>query len=171
MSRILEYGLIFVVLILLQVFLFDNLNLSIYLYIMVYVGFILVLPMNINPTLLLLLCFATGVTMDFFTGTYGLHTIASLATGFVRPLVLNITVGKDVVRDGGMPLPLSVGRGKWIKYAVLLIAVHCLVFFLFEAMTFRYLWFTLARAAGSILSTTIIIWFLAYLFPYGRHSR
>lgn len=170
MRRILEYGLVFIALIMLQVFLFDNLNVSVYFYPMIYVGFILVLPMNINPALLLFLSLLTGVTMDLFAGTYGLNAIACLAAGFVRPVLLNMTVGKDVARDGGLPLPLNVGRGKWFRYALLLIAVHCLVFFFFEAMTFRYVWFTLARALCSIVLTTVIIWFLAYLFPYGKQN-
>lgn len=170
MRRILEYVALFLVLTLLQVFLFDNLNISMYLYPLVYVGFILTLPMNINHAALLLLSLFTGVFVDLFAGTYGLNTIASLATGFFRPFVLNVTLGKDVVREGGMPLPLTVGRTSWFRYAVILISIHCLVFFLFEALTFKYIWFTLLRAAGSIASTTLIIWFLAMLFPVGKHK-
>lgn len=170
MRRWIDYGFVFVVLVLLQIFLFDNLNISIYVYPIIYIGFIIILPMNINSALLLFLGFLTGLVVDFFSGTYGLNTIACVATCFVRPAVLNLTIGKDAARDGGMLLPLSVGRAKWFRYALILVLVHCLVFFFFEAMTFRYIWFTLARTACSVVLTTVLIWFLAYLFPYGKQN-
>lgn len=171
MRNVIEYGLLFVALVLLQVFLFDNLNFSIYLYPLIYVGFILLLPMNINSTVLLLLSFLIGVTVDFLSGMNGLHTIASLATGFVRPIVLNLTIGKDASREGGMPLPLTIGRGKWLRYAVVLVSIHCLLFFFFEIISFRYFWFTLLRTFGSILTTTLLLWFLASLFPARQQHR
>lgn len=170
MHRTAEYSLIFASTVLLQVMLFDNLNISPYLYPLIYIGFILLLPTHMNRAAALLLAFAAGCTVDLLSGTPGLNTIASLASGFVRPAALNLTIGRDAARENVMPLPLTVGRNKWLHYALLIISVHCLVFFFFEAASFRHAGFTILRSLGSIASTTILIWFAAALLPAGRRS-
>ena len=71
MHRVVEYTLMFLVLVLLQVFLFDNLNLSPYLYPLVYVGFIILLPVGLHPAWTLLLGFLVGAVTDLLSGTPG----------------------------------------------------------------------------------------------------
>ena len=110
MHKIAEYGLIFIVSVLLQVFLFDNLTVSPYLYPLVYAGCIILLPANIDRALLLILSFALGLSVDLLSGMAGLNTIAATATGFLRPALFSLTVGKDAAREGFMPLPLNTGR-------------------------------------------------------------
>ena len=94
MHKIAEYGLIFIVSVLLQVFLFDNLTVSPYLYPLVYAGCIILLPANIDRALLLILSFALGLSVDLLSGMAGLNTIAATATGFLRPALFSLTVGK-----------------------------------------------------------------------------
>lgn len=171
-KTVFEYIIFFVVLVLLQVFLFDNINLSIYISPLVYVAFIVMLPLNINHALLLLLGLVTGVAMDFFTGMGGLNTIACLATSFLRPAVLNLTIGKEVVREGGAPLPRDLGMGRWLRYVSLLVLVHCIVFFGFEAMTLHYIVFTLLRMVCSAAVTIVLVWFTGMLYPgKSQHAK
>lgn len=165
MPRNARYIIIFVTVVLLQVLLFDNLTLTPYVYPLVYVAFILWLPTNISHAALIILSMVLGVSVDLLSGLPGLNTIASLASGFVRPAALNIAIGKELSRDSIMPLPYNVGNSKWLRYALLTISVHCLVFFFFEASTFRYAGFTLFRALGSLSSTTLLVWIAARLLP------
>ena len=106
---------------------------------------------------ILILSFALGLSVDLLSGMAGLNTIAATATGFLRPALFSLTVGKDAAREGFMPLPLNTGRTKWLRYAAATLAVHCTVFFLFEAMTFKYFGFTLLRIAGSTVTTTLLV--------------
>ncbi len=168
MHRIAEYGTIFVVSVLLQVFLFDRLNLSPYLYPLVYTAFIVLLPAGTDRALLLVLSFLLGASVDLLSGTPGLNTIAATATGFLRPGIMALTVGKDAAREGIVPLPIDTGQARWLRYTVATVSVHCTVFFLFEAMSFAYIGFTLLRILGSIASTTFLLWFAASLMPAGR---
>ena len=64
MHRTLPYISLFVVTVLLQVFLFDNLSISIYLNPLVYVAFVALLPLDTPPVVLLASGLAMGVTMD-----------------------------------------------------------------------------------------------------------
>ena len=85
MHRTLPYLALFAVVVLLQVFLFDNLSISIYLNPLVYVAFIALLPLDTPPVVLLLSGLATGVTMDLAMGAAGVNTIATLLIAFARP--------------------------------------------------------------------------------------
>lgn len=168
MNRVAEYVLFFVATVLLQVLLFDNINISSYLYPLFYVAFIVLLPVDIKPAVSIISSFLLGVSVDLLSGTVGLGAIASTATAFVRPAVINVTIGREVIHETGMPSPSGRDRGRWLRYAVALIAFHCTVFFLFEAATFKYIWFTLLRILGSVTVTSLLVWAVASLVPIGR---
>ena len=81
MRRMLDYLLLFLVVVVLQVFLFDNLDTGLYLHPMIYMAFILLLPVETVPILVLLLGLATGVTVDLLTGAAGLNTLSGTSRG------------------------------------------------------------------------------------------
>ena len=110
MHRTLAYTIFFIVLVLLQAFLFDNLNLSIYIYPLVYTAFIILLPIQTPRIAVLLLGFAIGVAVDAVSGTAGLHTIASLASAFCRPMMLRLSIGKEEANEGGIPNSVKLGN-------------------------------------------------------------
>lgn len=175
MPRFLEYALFFVVVVVLQVFLFDNLNLNVYIYPMIYIAFIILLPMNLPSIVVLLLGLVTGVTMDFFSGASGLHTIATLATAFARPLPLLLFLGKEEVKEGGVPLPVKIGTGQFFRYSSVLVVFHCLVFFGFETLTFKYFYLTLLRIILSSALTILLVYFSHMLLigsnKSSKHSK
>ena len=78
MYRLLEYGILFFVMVILQVFLFSRIGISIYVNPLVYIAFLILLPMEIAGALLLVLGMVLGMTVDFFMGTAGINTIATL---------------------------------------------------------------------------------------------
>src|SRR5674536_70033 len=94
-NSILRFGLIFILLVLFQVLLLNNIQFSGYVNPYVYIMFILLLPVEFPSWLLLLLSFATGLIIDFFSGSPGMHTSATVLAGFVRPYVLRIVAPRD----------------------------------------------------------------------------
>ena len=66
MYRLLEYGILFFVMVILQVFLFSRIGISIYVNPLVYIAFLILLPMEIAGALLLVLGMVLGMTVDFF---------------------------------------------------------------------------------------------------------
>ncbi len=169
-NRIIEYAVFFVTLVLLQLFLFNNLNLSVYVNPLVYVAFIVLLPMETPPVAMLLLGLLLGVNMDLVMGTAGINTIATLFTAYTRPVALRMVLAKDDIRDGGIPSPVRMGRGKFIRYAGIVVFLQCFVFFTFESLTWSYYYLTLLRIVLSTIVTTILVWFSQMLFlgNYGR---
>jgi rod shape-determining protein MreD len=154
MQRTITYIVYFVVIALLQAFVFNNLNLSVYVYPMVYASFVLLLPIQTPHLATLLLGLFAGAVMDLAAGTAGLHTIASLASAFCRPLLLRLAVGKEEANEGGIPNANVLGGGRFLKYNAAFVLLHCFVFFSFEALTFEFFYLTLARI---VLSTVVTV--------------
>ncbi len=164
MSKILQYILLFLTVTALQLFLFDHLQLSLYLHPFVYLAFVLLLPMDIRGWQLLVLATATGVAIDFFSGTPAVNTIATVAMAFCRPTLLRFFVGKETVSDGGAPDSRRVGAGRFFRYAGVAITIHAVIFFGLETLTAVGLFFTLLRIVISVVCSLIAIWFVQLVF-------
>ena len=159
MYRILEYALFFVAVLLLQVFLFNNLNLSVYINPLVYAAFIILLPMETPAITTLLLGLLLGVCTDFLSGIPGINTIATLFTAFCRPLTMTLMLGKEVVKEGGIPTSARIGNGKFIRYCSAAVLFHCIVYFSFEALSWNYFHVTRLKIVLSSVVTVILIYF------------
>jgi len=60
-----------------------------------YFLFILWLPFSVSRQWLLVIGFFTGLALDYFTMTPGLHAAACLLIAYVRPFIINILTPKD----------------------------------------------------------------------------
>ncbi len=166
-NSILRFGLIFILLILLQVLLFNNIQFSGYVNPYVYVLFILLLPVEIQPWLLLLLSFVTGLIMDFFSGTPGMHASATVLTGFIRPYVLRIISPKDGYEPRSAPSMLTYGFRWFLTYTLLIVLVHHTALFYLEVFRFADFFRTMLRVLlSSLFSVTFIL-----LIEYYRRGK
>lgn len=164
MLRFLQYTLLFLTAVALQIFLFDNLQLSLYIHPFIYLAFILLLPMETKGYSLLLLALPTGAVIDLFSGMPAVNTIATVFVAFCRPAVLRLFVGREVVRDGGVPNEAKLGTGKFLRYAFTLILLHGIVFFTLETLTTTGIGYTLLRIGVSTFCTALVIYFFQLLF-------
>lgn len=67
-----------------------------------YVLFLLILPFGIPNLLLLLIAFITGLTLDAFYDTLGVHTSACVTLALVRTLFISISLNRGS-RDAPEP--------------------------------------------------------------------
>ncbi len=168
MLRFIEYTVFFITVLVLQVFLFENLNLGIYIHPLVYVAFILLLPVDIPAVGILFLGLFTGVIMDVSTGSGGLHTIATVFTAFARPYMLPLLLGREKVKEGGIPFAARLGAGRFFRYTGFMVFLHCLVFFTFESLAWKYFHLTFIRIAASTVVTVILVYFCQMVIPGAR---
>ncbi|MCX6322395.1 MAG: rod shape-determining protein MreD [Bacteroidia bacterium] len=166
-NSILRFGLIFILLILLQILLFNNIQFSGYVNPYVYVMFILLLPIEIPSWLLLLLSFTTGLIMDFFSGSPGMHSSATVLAGFVRPYVLRVISPRDGYEPGSDPSMLTYGFIWFLTYTLLIVLVHHTALFYLEVFRFADFFRTMLRVLlSSLFSITFIL-----LFEYYRRRK
>jgi rod shape-determining protein MreD len=166
-NSILRFGLIFILLILLQVLLFNNIQFSGYINPYVYIMFILLLPVEIPSWLLLLLSFGTGLIIDFFSGSPGMHTSATVLAGFVRPYVLRVVSPRDGYEPGSDPSMLTYGFRWFLSYTFLIVLIHHTALFYLEVFRFADFFRTLLRV---LLSTLFSLTFIL-LIEYYRRGR
>jgi rod shape-determining protein MreD len=157
-SRILRFGLIFILLLLLQVLLFNNIQFSGYVNPYVYIMFILLLPIEIPAWLLLIISFFTGLIIDLFAGTPGMHTSATVLAGFVRPFILRIISPRDGYEPGADPSILIYGFKWFLIYTSIIVIIHHTALFYLEVFRFTDFFRTLLRVLlSSLFSITFII--------------
>ncbi|MHB1179792.1 MAG: rod shape-determining protein MreD [Daejeonella sp.] len=154
----------FMLLIAVQVFLLKNTgyyNLSIpYLYIL----FILLLPFGIPNGLLFFLAFFTGLTIDVFYDTLGLHALACSILAFVRILFIRLTVQRDGFDNEPEPRLGIMGFRWFLFYTIILAFFHHLVLFTFETFRASEIGYTLIRVVLSCLLSTILILITEFVF-------
>lgn len=148
----------FVLLVLMQVFIFNNIQFSGYINPYIYVLFILLLPFETPGWLLLTLAFLLGFSIDILSGTLGMHTAATVFMAFLRPFILQVFSPRDGYEAGTYPRVHYYGFNWFLKYAAILILAHHLVLFYMEIFRFSDFFSTLLRVLlSSIFSLTLIM--------------
>lgn len=147
----------FILLILLQVLIFNNMNLGGYLTPAIYVLFILLLPQAINKSMLLILGFMTGLTIDLFLNTPGLHAAATVLMAFSRPGVIRLFFRNLEFSPDEAPDILKLGLGGFFRYALVLVFIQHIALFVLEVFSFKDILFTFYRSLLSSLLTTVLI--------------
>jgi rod shape-determining protein MreD len=165
MNSILKYGGTFLILIFLQLFIFNNIEFSGYVNPYVYVMFILILPAAIPSWILLLLSFLTGLVIDLFSGTLGVHTFATVMAGFVRPWALSLNVTAEAAEPDMSPSSFRNGLRWFMIYTAMVVLVHHLSLFFVEIFSLRNFGHTLLRVILSSAVTTFFIVVFDFIRP------
>lgn len=151
--NILRFALVFLV----QLLLMDNIQFSGYVNPFFYLIFLLLLPFETPPWLVLVLGFLTGLTMDFFEGTLGIHASACLAASLIRPFILRIIAPRDGYEQGTLPRLSYYGMGWFLQYTLIMVFIHHLWLFYLEVFRITDFFDTLLRV---LLSTVFSVFFI-----------
>jgi len=147
----------FVVLVLLQLLLFNNIRFSGFINPYVYVLFFILLPFDFSGSLMLVLALIMGLILDLFMGTPGVHSFATILIAFARPGVLNLIAPHDGYDLNTLPRVSQMGLIWFVKYAVIIIVIHHLVLFYAEVFSFSHFFFTLLKVILSSVFTLVFI--------------
>jgi len=167
MNRWVPYIISFTVLIVLQLLIFSNIQFSGFVNPYVYVMFILILPMAIPTWVLLLLSFMTGMVIDIFSGTMGVHAFATVMAGFVRPWVLSLNITSEASEPEMSPSSHSNGLRWFFIYTTTVVFIHHFTLFFIEVFSFSNFFHTVLR----VLLSTIVTTFFIVLFDIIRPRR
>ncbi len=126
MSDFLRNMIRFAVLILLQVYVLNRIpHLHRFITPYLYFLFILWLPFSVSRQWLLLIGFITGLTLDYFTTTPGLHAAACLLIAYVRPFLITILTPKDSTEfNYREPSPRAMQWTPYLVYVFVLTLLH-----------------------------------------------
>lgn len=158
MNELLLNGLRLVVLVLLQVFLLDNIHLFGYITPVVYILFVFLFPVENNRMLFLITAFMLGLIIDTFHDTGGAHAIATLTLSYSRPLLFRLVYGEGyrtknlkIIQSPLDRFMLLTGIGVFIHHLILFSLI------LFDSsQAFYVLKWSLTTSIASFLIITII---------------
>lgn len=151
----------FILLLAVQVVIFNNFNFLGYINPFPYILFIILYPVNGNKYALLMSSFFLGITMDLFCNSGGVHAAACLLLAFVRPSIFKFSFGLSYeYQTVRLNDTLTPERFSFILLAVI---IHHLTLFVLEVFTFEYLWDIILRTIISTIFTIIICILIIYL--------
>src|SRR5512133_585173 len=157
MNNFLRYTGVFVLLVLLQLLVFNNIQFSGYINPYVYVMLIIILPLSMPSWVVLIIAFLAGFIIDAFSGTMGVHTFASVMAGFVRPWVISINMTHEAADPDISPSVRNSGLRWFLMFSLMIVLVHHLSLFYVEVFSFSGFFRTLLRVLVSTLFTTFFI--------------
>ncbi|GAB4028572.1 hypothetical protein [Spirosoma koreense] len=157
LREILSTAFLFVLYLALQILLVRNVVLFDYAFCFIYIACILLLPNEISMTWLLLIAFVTGVLVDTFYNTLGMHAAATVLMAYCRPLVVRAFIdvpGLETRIEFGLR---QLGAGPFFRYVLVLTLIHHTALFFIEASSLSLFIPTLIRVGASTLLTTVSI--------------
>jgi hypothetical protein len=160
--------ILFFVYILVQVMLLKNLVLFDSAFCFLYIVFILLLPFEVSAMMTIVIGFITGLTIDIFYDSMGLHACATVLISYLRNYWLSVITPQGGYDAGNSPTLAANGVQWFLVYAIPLVFIHHLVLFFLEATGFEMFWYTMLKIIGSLFFTTIVIVFLQLLVPQRR---
>ena len=171
MAKVFSYNIArFVVLVMLQVFLFKNMGYYNLATPFPYILFILLLPVGIPNFILFFLAFLTGITVDAFYDTLGVNAAACAALAWGRIHFIRITLQSDQHESQMTPLVGNVPFAWYFLYVSVLSLFHHAVLFMLETFTFHQFHYTVTRILLSCIFTVVIILLFSLLF-YRKKQR
>ncbi len=153
----------YILLILFQVLILDNISLWGFCTPFVYIWFVVLLPYNTSRWLLLLSSFLLGVGIDIFAGQTGVHAFSSTFIGFVRPYILGMYSG-TIENTSQRPSISRLGFANYLSYSFILVFLHHFLCFLIGVFSFSEILHILLRCIVSVIVTMIIIIVLDTIF-------
>lgn len=167
MSDLLKNILRFAVFILIQVFLLNKIpHLHRFVTPYIYFLFLLWLPFSVSRQWLLIIGFLTGLTLDYFTMTPGLHTAACLLIAYVRPFLISVLTPKDSSEfNYREPSPRAMLWTPYLVYVFVLTLLHHGYMIFLQWLSFgSFLDFIIKVIATTAISMLLIVT-VELLFP------
>ena len=151
------------ILVLIQVLIIKNIDLGHFINPFLYVLFIIMLPFNTPKPLLLILGFMTGLMVDMFYDTMGMHASACVLLAFLRPSVYQFFSPREGYESGQEPTIGYMGMPWFLSAAGTLIFIHHFLLFFIEAFRFSEFFFTFFRVLLSSIFTLLFCLISQYL--------
>lgn len=153
-NTVISHSVQFIVLVLLQIAVLNNINflgeINPYLYII----FICLFPINNNRIAFILLSFLLGLFIDLFSDSGGVHAAACVTIAFIRPVILKFCFGS--IYEHQTIKFTQVDFGAKIIYFIIMIFIHHLILFSLEIFNLSNILLVLKKTLFSGIFTLIL---------------
>ncbi len=153
--------------ILFQVLILNRIELHGFIAPYIYPLIILLLPFETPKSLMMGIGFITGIAVDIFANTPGMHASAAVFLAYIRTPIIAINRPIGDYEPNQRPNVSSMGLRWFVGYASMAVVLHHIFYFFVEVFSLAYLPFTLARIVCSALVSLVLIIIYEYIF----HSK
>lgn len=153
--------LFFVLLVLLQVLVFNNMFIGGYVP-YAYVLYIILFPIKFDKTIFLVSSFLLGLTMDFFFSSGGVHAAACTVAAYIRPQALKFSFGRSYEFQIIKLAKVSIAAK--LAYFSILILTHHLILFFLEIFNLSFIFYSLKSTLFTTLYSVLLSLLLVTLF-------
>lgn len=166
MSQLVKNILRFIMFILVQVYVLNQIPplhqfITPYLYFL----YILWLPFSVPRFALLLIAFFFGLSLDYFTGTPGLHAAPCVLIAYLRPFLINILISQEGAElNYAEPSIRSMGLAPYSLYALVFTFVHHFYLVLIEWISFGDILYFLGKVTATTGISLLLIAISEMLF-------
>ena len=168
--KIFNLFLKFVFLVGIQVLILNHIQWNGYVNPYIYILFILLLPVDTPNWLLLILAFITGITIDMFGSSGGMHAAATVFMAFARPGVLRLIAPRDGYESEMGLTPQIMGFNWFVTYLAIMVVLHHLACFYLEVFRFSEFFITFFKALLNSAITIALILVGEYLFGQSKKN-
>ena len=156
----------FILLLTVQIIIFNNMNFLGYISPFPYILFIILYPVNGNKYGLLFASFFLGLILDMFINSGGIHAAACLILAYYRPYLFRFSFGLSYeYQTVKLNDDLTPERFSFILLSVI---IHHITLFLLEAFRISFFWDVLLRTLLSTIFTILICIIIIYLTKPNR---
>lgn len=135
----------------------------------VYPLFLLLLPFETPVWALLIMGFVSGIIIDTFMNTAGMHACAAILIAYLRTNVLTALLPRNLSEYAGQsPSIKSMGWMPFLVYSGFLIILHHLTFFSIELWNISNFGFLMLKVAAS--SVTSMLFIIVYLLLFTKQN-
>lgn len=137
-----------------------------------YFLFILWLPFAVSGRWLLLVGFVTGLSLDYFMQTPGLHAAACVLIAYVRPFLISVLTPRDSANfNYREPSPQSLLWAPYFIYVLLLTLLHHGWLIFLEWLSFGSFGDFIIKLISSTAISLLLIFTVELLFPRNMRFR
>lgn len=131
-----------------------------------YFLFVLWLPFSMTRLSLMLTAFGTGLFLDYFTNTPGLHAAACVLIAYIRPFLIGVLIPKDTTEfNYREPSPRAMGWAPYMLYVFLLTLIHHFYLHFLELLHFGTIVDFLLKVLATTAISMLLIVTVELLFP------
>lgn len=152
----------FVLLVLIQVLVFNRLNFFGYINPLIYILFLYWYPIKQNRTTFILICFILGLSVDVFSDTMAINAAATITIAYLRPTIMRFVFGVNYEFQS-FKLNNST-KAQQFTFLALLIIIHHLVYFTLEIFSFSNSLLILQKTVTVGIATLILSTLFSSLF-------
>ena len=155
-SMFVRYLFYFVLYVLVQVLILNNILFLGFINPYLYILFIITLPSTVTKDITLLIAFVLGIIIDLFAGTPGFNAFATVSVAYIKPFFQK-AFGPREEHDFLIPSFRTYGTGMFLQYCASLVLIHHLLFFIVESASLFRIEDVILKTICSAIFTLLIV--------------